>query len=329
MTMPDPSDPKPPRKFPPGNPELRKALDAFGKEHNLSREKLGVRLGINASYVSKYITGSNDFDAAPVDRKVADLLKTERLRSKEAIELFPTFVSRRIAGSLATITKTNDFGLIFSAAGLGKTSGVALELEEHPLSLAITASNGSADKGAIQSKIFEQIETKAWAGNTRKYDFIVEHLKDSGRLLMVDNGQRLHVGALQYLFDLHDATGVPVCILGNPEVEKVIRRNDQMFSRIGLKDEIALPSFDKAKATLRGDVEQVVDGLLARMVPAWAEELRPLALQTAWQRGHFRAVRKTVALAHQLSLNGGPLADACTAFRAAHEKLVRDFTLDQ
>jgi len=318
-----------PRKFRPSNPELRAELKAYFDVHpDLTREKAGVKLGVHASYVSKFISGNNDFDVEPMERRVADFLKSERLRSKEAVQLFPTFISRRIAGDLATIRKTGDFGLIFSAAGLGKTSGIKLEQTDSPLSLALTASRGTSDEKAVQAKIFSLIETKSWDGRSPKWDFIVKHLKDSGRLLMIDNAQRLSQSALQYLFDLHDETSLPIAILGNPEVEKVIRGNDQMFSRIGLKDAITLPTYALSKAAERKDVESVVDGILQRMVPAWAGVLRSLALQVAWQRGHFRAVRKTITLAHEMSLTGGALADPRTAFQAAHLKLVRDFSLE-
>lgn len=316
------------RAFPPGDAALRAQLKAYQSEHALTNAQLGVKLGVHATYVSKYLTGNNDFDGAKVDRLAGDLLKAEKLRSKDALELFPTFVTARVAGDIETIRKTNDFGLIFSAAGLGKTSGMQLVQADRPLSISITAAKESSSATAIRGKLFDRLENKSWSGQTPKWDFIVAHLKGSNRPVMVDNAQRLHKGALQFLFDLHDETGVPIVLFGNPEVEKVIRGIDQMFSRIGLKDEIALPDFAKARKSDHAAVEAVVDGILMRMLPEWAGAVRSLALQVAWRRGHFRALRKHLTLAHQLSLSGGALSDPRLAFQAAHTKLVSDYSLE-
>lgn len=316
------------RLFAQGEPQLRADLKAYKESESLSNAQLGVKLGVHATYVSKYLSGTNDFDAGKVDRVVGDLLKAESLRTKDAVELFESFVTRRIAGDVETVRKTGDFGLIFSDAGLGKTSGMQLIQRAHPLALALTASKNSCSVTAIQWKIFGLLENKSWNGRTPVWDFIVDHLKGSNRPVMIDNMQRLGKGGLQYLFDLQDETGVPIIGFGNPEIMKVIRGVDQMFSRIGLKDEIALPLFRDAKKHERTNVEAVVDGILERMIPAWRAKVRDLALQVAWQKGHFRALRKHLTLAHQLALNGGALEDPCTAFQAAHTKLVSDYALE-
>jgi DNA transposition AAA+ family ATPase len=316
------------RKFPLGDQLLRDQLSDLIKEKGWTRERAGLKLGVGAAYVAKYINGSNDFDPSKMNRSVADLLKAERMKSGEAVRIFPTFVTDRIRGAFETIRKTNDFGLVFSAAGLGKSSAMQLFLDEFPLAIGITASKGVTEKRELESHIFAQVETRAYDNRTSRWDFLVRHLRDSDRPILIDNSQRLRIPALQWLFDFQDETAVPICLLGNPEVLTTIRRNDQMFSRIGLKDEIVLPERRKANATQRTQVDAVVDGILQQMVPDWAADLRELSLQVAWERGHFRALRKTLTFALQLSLVGGPLKEPKTAFRAAHEKLVRNYSLE-
>ena len=330
---PNPEENAPPdaaqkKKFEPARKELRDSLERLGRDRGWSRSVLGVKLGVHASYVSKFINGSNDFIIGPMERAVEDLLKSAQLSSDAAVELFPTFITRRITGVFETARKTSDVALIFSAAGLGKTSACWIERTDRPLTLFLTAVKGGSSAGAMQSQLFELLENRSYDQQTLKRTFIRDRLKNSGRLLLIDNGQRLYADALQYFFDLHDETGIPVVILGNPEVEKTIRRNDQMFSRIGAKEDIALPPFAAAKAEVKKNVAEVVDGILSQMIPAWAAEIRDLGLQIAWQRGHFRALRKTITLAHELSLQNPALHEPRKAMAAAHTKLVRDYTLE-
>lgn len=324
----DGSAPKPRKVFPPGDATLRAELKAYKAAHALSNAQLGVKLGIDATYVSKYLSGTNDFDAARVDRLAGDLLKTEKVRGGAALEIFPSFVTRRIAGNIAIMRKLDRVGLVFSAAGLGKSCGMRLYQRENPLSIAFTATKKNCCADAMQRMIFAAVENKSWKRNTPVWEFLCKHLMASGRPVLIDNFQRLHRGALQYLFDLQDETGVPMVGFGNPEVLETISKVDQMFSRIGIKDEIVLPEFAKATKEERKDVADVTDGILQRMLPDWAEAVRDLSLQVAWRRGHFRALRAHVTLAHELSLRGGALADPRTAFQAAHTKLVSDYTLE-
>lgn len=318
-------DPKPtPQPFAKFNEELCAQLTALKSERSLSNKQLGVMLGCHETYVSKLLNRRNDFAPEQWERAVADLLKSESMRSRDALALFPTRFTDRIRGAYETTRRTNDVSLIFSAAGIGKTSAMQLERGERPLTFTITAAKGAASAHDMESALFDLVETKEWDGCSKRRKFIVGRTKESNRLLVVDNAQRLHADALQYLFDLHDETGMPIALQGNPEVEKVIRRNDQMFSRIGLKLDVRVESAGKRIAAEK-DVAAVVDGILARMVPSWAASIRDLAMQVAWQQGHFRALRKTITLANEMA---SEIRDPRKAFAAAHQKLVRSYALE-
>lgn len=323
-----PAPPKPRTLFAKPDPIVVADLQALKAARDLTNEQIGIMLGVHESYVSKFLRGRNDFDPAKMTAAVQDLLKSEALRNDTAIELFETFFTRRISGTFETIRKTGDIGLIFAPAGLGKTSATQLECRQRPLTLAFTASKGNSSAADVESLIFDLIETKEWDNRSKRRKFIVSRTKDSRRLLLIDNGQRLQKEALQYVFDLHDETGMPVAFIGNPEIEQVIRRNDQMFSRIGIKPDLRVWSDAGKKLVADKDVEAVADGILSRMIPQWHTAIRDLALQVAWQQGHFRALRKTITLAHELSKSGGKLDDARTAFATAHKMLPRNYTLD-
>lgn len=323
-----PAAPKKRSEFAKPDAESVAQLVRFKTERNLTHDQIGVMLGVHESYVSKFIRGKNDFDPVRMQAAVQDLLKSEALRSGDAIELFPTFISQRISGAFDKIRKTGDIGLIFAAAGLGKTSAMALECQSRPLTLSITASKGNASASDIEGMIFALIETKEWDRQSKRRNFIVQRTKDSRRLLMIDNAQRLTSDSLKYIFDLHDQTGLPIAFLGNPEVEIAIRRNDQLFSRIGIKPDLRVWNDGGKKLVSDSEMEAVADGILQRMIPEWHATIRDLAVQIVWQQGHFRALRKTITLAHELAQAGGKLADPRTAFAAAHKMLPRNYSLD-
>lgn len=324
---------KPRAKFDKPDPAIVAKLRKLKEDRKLTNEVLGRMLGVHETRVSKYLNSqnTNDFDARPVSAAVEDVLKSEALRSDTAIELFDTFITTRIGGSYEMIRKTGDIGLIFASAGLGKSSSVQIESRQRPLTMAFAASKGNASASDVEGMIFDRIETKEWDRCSKRRKFIISRLADSRRLLLIDNAQRLGSDALKYVFDLHDETGIPVAFIGNPEVETVIRRNDQLFSRIGIKPDLRVWSdntADAKKLVSDADMEAVADGILSRMIAQWHADIRDLALQVIWQQGHFRALRKTITLAHELAKDGGKLADPRRAFATAHGMLPRNYKLD-
>jgi DNA transposition AAA+ family ATPase len=72
-----------------------------------------------------------------------------------------------------------------------------------------------------------------YPGNVKWALWMEQVLRGTERLIVVDNANRLHFHSFQWLMDFHDATLVPIAFVGNPEVLDILRRSDQLFSRIG------------------------------------------------------------------------------------------------
>ena len=124
--------------------------------------------------------------------------------------------------------------------------------------------------------------------------------------------------ARQWIFDLHDETGCPIALVGNPEVLVEIRRNDQQFSRIGIHQKV-----DLDQKHMRDYAREMVSALVSQP----QDELFALASQVAEQRGHLRALRKQLMLMLDLVNSHTYAGDQARAFSGAHARLVRDYAL--
>jgi len=300
----------------PYNEELRAKLDAYRNSFDppLTNRQLAKELNSNATAVSKYLHCRPEGDVAKLEATVEDVLANAARRRDVETTLVKTSVSRQVNSLCETIRKTGDIGLIHSAAGQGKTIGMQLYLRDNPSAIGITLTAWSRTASEIFDLLWEAVETRRWPGNVRRSHWLAERLKGSRRILLVDNAQRITESGRQYLFDFHDATGMPLMLLGNPEVLRGIRRNDQQFSRVGIVQE--------AKLT---DGRALAEHLVDQLCPEGKDTIMDLAVKVIANQGYARALKKHLLLIPEvLSACKG---DYRTAFLAAHTQLVNDYKL--
>lgn len=304
----------------PFNEELRAKLDAYrlkgGKA--MTMNALGRELGVSGTRVCKYLAGKPEGNCEELEAFVADLLKQAGRRTVSDVPAFETNVTQQICAVFELARKTNDVALVSGPAGIGKSVSIRIYVGKNPLAIAVSVPRWARTDGGLVSLIFQATDTASWNCRTSRSAFLVERLKSSNRLVVVDNAHRMTAAAREWLFDFHDETGCPVAMIGNPEVLTAIRQNDQQFSRIGIHQSTALDA-KELKSYARAMVET--------LIPDPQPGLFDLALEVAEERGHLRALRKQLLLAADLAQSPKFGGDQVKAFTAAHTKLVRDYQL--
>ncbi len=298
------------------NPDLRSWLTSYRASGSLSNRQLAGQLGTNPTAVSKYLSGKPEGNTAKLESHIADLRKAAEQQVDTGDNLFPTSVFRQLTFYADLARATNDFTLLHSPAGLGKTCAIALYKRNNPLTLDLTLNMRNRTDAGLERLVFERCDGKGWS--TRQGDrfrFLADRLRGTNRLILIDNAQRITRSGLRWLYDFHDATRCPVCLVGNPEVLDLIEGDDQQFSRTG--------PFEQLKLT---DLKKVSTQLAAQYLPEHADALADLVHTVAAHRGHLRAVKKQTLLTREI-LKAGKITDPEAAFRAAHTKLIRHYPL--
>lgn len=304
----------------PGDVNLRDALLAHRERHAMTNSSLATELGFSPSVISQYLAdGGNKYpgDIARLERRVTDYLTNYERRRLIGVPLITTDQTRQVASALESIRRTGDAGIICGDAGLGKTSGILLYVQDNPTCLCITLVRSKRTETAIEGMVFDAVGRGNWQGNTKRWDHIVARTCASNRLLIVDNAHKATKAGLEWLFDWHDETRCPLALVGNEEVLKNVEDNDQRFSRIGLKLAVRLR---RPKPMLRH--------LVNVLAPDAGDQLDLLSEQVAEHRGRYRAVAKQLTLAAALR-EGKPDLAWSDAFRAAHGMLVRNYRIEE
>jgi len=298
------------------NEELRARLEIYRDEHQLTNGELGRELGKDATAVSKYLNSKPEGNVEALESTAEDVLKNARRKKKMAdTTTLVTDQVRRICGDMDIIRKTNDVGLIHGPAGVGKSIAWAHYLAQYTSVIGVTLSRGEGSSHAVERLVFSSIETARWKGDSPRIDFIRSKLTGSNRLLAIDNAHRLTASGIEWLFDLHDQTRLPVALLGNPELLDEIKKNDQHFSRIGLVDAI---SMKKGAVALAAHMVQKYCGAKTGVID-------DLARRILKEQGHGRGLRKHLVLMDEFLSDAK--GDHREALMMAHTKLVTNYRL--
>ena len=311
-----------PGKYP-TDPTLIAALVSLRDDHGLSHKELVAKLGIpgvTETYISKYLNDNLDREVPEFERTAFDIVRSIRERVLFGTSIYPTSVVRKMGNVLNLIRKTGDFAILTSPAGNGKTSAVRQFAAENPSSICINLNATTREASKVEGLVFRSTDHRQWKGQSPRFDFLVNRFKGTGRLLIVDNAQRLTMSGRQWIFDFADEADCPVALVGNPEMIDAIRSNDQQFSRIGLHGQYELEDAELPAAATHV-THQFSD-------PETAEVVSDLTAFIARREGRLRAVRKTIILAQQLRSESAKLLhNPRAAIRAAHSRLIRDYTL--
>ena len=311
-----------PGKYP-TDPALIAALVALRNDQGLTNKRLAALLGIQGvseTFLSKYINDNLDREVPQFEAIAMDIVRSVRERMSFASSIYQTSVVRKMGNVLHLIRKTGDFAVLTSKAGNGKTSAVHHFAAENPSSVCINLNATTREAGKVEGLVFRTTDHREWKGQTSRFDFLVNRFKGTGRLLIVDNAQRLTMSGRQWVFDFADEADCPVALVGNPEMIDAIRSNDQQFSRIGIHGNYELEDAELPAAAMHV-ARQCSDDVTA-------EAISDLVAFIASKDGRLRSVKKTVILAQQLRAESSKLRDdPRAAVRAAHSRLIRDYTL--
>lgn len=278
--------------------EVRQLLAAGVTQAQVARES-----GVSATSLSQLLKGTYPADPGAMVEKLAAWLAARRERMAASLPQAAGFVetatSRRIEAALAYAQMAADVAVIYGAAGVGKTMGVARYAATRPNVWVATMTPGHAGVTAALEEVALALGLKDVPQSpARIHREVVARVRGTGGLIVVDEAQHLGVAALDALRAIHDAAGVGLALVGNDQVYGRMTGGsraaylDRLFSRIGKRLRLA--------AAAKEDIEAVAAAYGA--AGGW-REVREIAGRAGF--GALRALAKTLRLAQMMASSAG------------------------
>lgn len=221
---------------------MRDELKRFMEENGVSLHAVARATGISYTTISLYI---NDKYKGKID-KINDAVNNFLMREYERREICRTeFIHTQVVDNIFDVAKTchvnNEIGVCIGRAGLGKTVTVREYAKANTDVILIEADLGFTPK-ILFSEIHKRLGFEGVGNIYSLMSDIVKKLKNSNRLIIVDEAEHLPYKALELLRRIYDKAGVGIMLVGMPRLLGNLRGKtgyyEQLYSRIGVLKEL-------------------------------------------------------------------------------------------
>lgn len=221
---------------------MRSELKRFMEENSVSSHAVARATGISYTTISLWLNGKYK---GKVD-KINDAVNNFLLREYERKDICRTeFIQTKVVDNVFDVAKmchiNSEIGVCIGRAGLGKTVTVREYAKLNTDVILI-----EADLGYTPKILFGELHKRlGFEGSGNIYSMmldIVKKLKNSNRLIIVDEAEHLPYKALELLRRIYDKAGVGIMLVGMPRLLDNLRGKtgqfEQLYSRIGVLKEI-------------------------------------------------------------------------------------------
>ncbi|AUI69834.1 AAA family ATPase [Beggiatoa leptomitoformis] len=284
--------------------EVRELMSEMG----LTQKDLANRIGLKSASaaVNQWLQGKYAGDNAKIADAASRWVATCKREADLPLVDVPAFIETPTAGKIADVltdAQANaEMVVVYGGAGVGKTKAVDNYKKSSPNVWHITMSPCVKTAGNCLEWLCSDLGIGDIRGKGKALRAIIQFLKNSHGLLVIDEAQHLELEALEIIRSIYDASGVGVALVGNESVYTKLtggRRSAdfaQLYSRVGQRLKISKPT----KADVLAIIERCgIDN----------KESRGLLQEIASKNGGLRGMFKTLRVAYQLTETNVPTVD--------------------
>lgn len=270
----------------------------------LSQAAVSTQVGVHYTRFSQWLNRKYPGDVEGIqnnvrrwlDSRAAEAELTEQLPTAPAFCDTPS--SQAVMAALSFAQIAGSIACIYGGAGVGKTTTIRRYQENNPNVWVLAATPSTARPGPVLYRICQtlgvRVSTQVHAMETN----IVDRIRDTRGLLVIDEAQHLCHRALDQVRAIHDTTGIGVVLAGNEIVYSQMTGGKrapgfaQLFSRIGKRVYLDKPRI--------GDVDTLLD--------AWGiteRKAREYCRLIGRRPGALRGLTQTLRIATMFAAGAG------------------------
>ena len=258
------------------NKALQQKLAEFKAKSGMNQTMLARGIGVSPASISMYLNNNYAEKGGKyetIEPKIEAFLEVQESKAQRE-ELVLGFVStkttRRISEVMRDAHEAGDTVVIYGQAGLGKTQAVKNYCEKNPAAILIEA-NPSFTALVLMRKLAAAAKVSTVGSLNDLFESVSDRLRDSGRLIVVDEAENLPLRALEIIRRLHDDTGCGLVLSGMPRLVANLRGKHgelvQLYSRVSVALNLgdSMPD-DELEEIARAAMPEADDATIAELV---------------------------------------------------------------
>lgn len=233
--------------------ELKDLLETKGYTLSFAAKAMNMSIATLHLWMNENYKGN----VSKINDAVSRFIKLEKMReSNVKINFVKTTIASDIFDIAHTCHVENEIGVCYGDAGLGKTFAVKRYTMENPDTIFIEADLGYTPK-VLFSEIHKEIGLDGKGTVHSMLDAIINKLRASGRLIIVDEAEHLPYKSLELLRRVYDKANVGILLVGMPKLIMNLKGDDsqykQLYSRVGI--------VSKLKKLTNSDIKDIISNI--------------------------------------------------------------------
>ena len=196
----------------------RRNLSHFMEESRKSQNQISKEMGLSNSVISQFLNGTYSGDNNTVANSIEQYLKIarERLATLETDIFYEDLRNtKQVIFACRYAHKRNEIALVRGDAGAGKTTALEYYTKSNTGVIFVTADACTTSPTAVLNLIAEELGQKPQNTRAKIMKILISNLKDTNRLIIIDEADHLSFEALQAIRNLNDRAKVGVVLSGN------------------------------------------------------------------------------------------------------------------
>jgi hypothetical protein len=202
-------------------------------------------MNISSSALSQYLKGIYKGNVDKVEKEVSSWLRLIQEReqlSGDTFEWVDGIKNSELVLGIARLTHLQkSIGVVIGRSGLCKTMALKKYASEHPDTIYIEV-DGAYSAKEVMKEIAINCGGNGIGHLNHVKKQIIEKLKDSGRMIILDQAEYLSDKTLDIIRTIHDKAGVGLLLAGMPHLMDNIKGNEgvheQIYTRVGAAIEL-------------------------------------------------------------------------------------------
>jgi putative bacteriophage DNA transposition protein B len=258
------------------NKALQQKLAEFKAKSGMNQTMLARGIGVSPASISMYLNdnyaekGGKYETIEPKIEAFLEVQESKAQREELVLGFVSTKTTRRISEVMRDAHEAGDTVVIYGQAGLGKTQAVKNYCEKNPAAILIEA-NPSFTALVLMRKLAAAAKVSTVGSLNDLFESVSDRLRDSGRLIVVDEAENLPLRALEIIRRLHDDTGCGLVLSGMPRLVANLRGKHgelvQLYSRVSVALNLgdSMPD-DELEEIARAAMPEADDATIAELV---------------------------------------------------------------
>lgn len=207
--------------------KLTKLIDSTG----ITQAAVAKAIGFSPSGLNTWLKGLYQGDVDKIDKKVRDYLETTALRVESIHGIVQTTTLRAIHSYCTLVLQKRGMGMLTGDSGAGKTTALREYVRLHPAVIMVEADPGYTAR-ALFLDLCEALNLDSRGSLHDIFTRVVNKLRGSGRLVIIDEAEQLPYRALELIRRVHDKAGVGIALCGMPRLERNLKGDPNHYAQL-------------------------------------------------------------------------------------------------